>query len=516
MHAMTDPSIPGKNGLRLNPRHVSRWFGIALIPALFVVVVVCSVPLGDIFQMGGDEGYELIKATLMANGYRLYSEIWNDQPPLHSALLAAVFSTYGFEVGAGRALSVLFSALLLLAFTALVRSGAGLAAGWLAVAALFAWPEFLPQSSSVMIEIPSMALAVSSCALTQSAVLSNSRITVGLAGTVFALALETKLTAIIFLPVTLVTLCSKVHGQNVIIECYSTACCERLLTASWPMILRRIRCWGIGLAIGLATLLLLFPEQAGSSLWKTHLSAATAHGPSETMGFKPSDLKPILDLVLLASLSVMWLAVRRDWESAAAPLVFAGTVLGVHMLNRPFWTYYTIHFSMAAAWLIGAGIGSQMRLAAALWPLKARTSRIAAAACTCLVAGTIAWLTTTAVHGCRVGAWIVDHRQRVADAPVIEILKSNARVNRWVFTDSPIHAFHAGLLVPPEVAIVPRKRLWANAHSVGELTACLDRYRPSQILLITDTWKVPLQDYLESHYASRFDLCPGLFHRREE
>jgi hypothetical protein len=39
-------------------------------------------------QIGADEGFELPKATLVINGHPLYSEVWDDQPPLHTHLVA--------------------------------------------------------------------------------------------------------------------------------------------------------------------------------------------------------------------------------------------------------------------------------------------------------------------------------------------------------------------------------------------------------------------------------------------
>jgi hypothetical protein len=48
------------------------------------------IPLGTTVQIGADEGFEVAKATLWLHGHRLYSEVWNDQPPLHTWLVTQV------------------------------------------------------------------------------------------------------------------------------------------------------------------------------------------------------------------------------------------------------------------------------------------------------------------------------------------------------------------------------------------------------------------------------------------
>src|SRR6266404_2532145 len=45
------------------------------------------IPLRTTVQIGADEGFELAKATLCLKGHHLYTEVWNDQPPLHTFLV---------------------------------------------------------------------------------------------------------------------------------------------------------------------------------------------------------------------------------------------------------------------------------------------------------------------------------------------------------------------------------------------------------------------------------------------
>src|SRR5439155_6371516 len=63
--------------------------------SLILLIVVLSlflglqffVPLRTAIKIGADEDWELSKATLVLNGYHFYTEVWNDQPLLHTFII---------------------------------------------------------------------------------------------------------------------------------------------------------------------------------------------------------------------------------------------------------------------------------------------------------------------------------------------------------------------------------------------------------------------------------------------
>src|SRR5437773_4901308 len=59
---------------------------IAILLGVFVLLQ-SRVPLRTAVQIGADEGFEVAKVTLCLHGHKLYSEVWNDQPPLHTWLI---------------------------------------------------------------------------------------------------------------------------------------------------------------------------------------------------------------------------------------------------------------------------------------------------------------------------------------------------------------------------------------------------------------------------------------------
>ncbi len=53
------------------------------------------VPWRSAVMLGADEGFEFTKAYLLSQGVALYDPIWNDQPPLHTAVTALFFVGWG-------------------------------------------------------------------------------------------------------------------------------------------------------------------------------------------------------------------------------------------------------------------------------------------------------------------------------------------------------------------------------------------------------------------------------------
>ncbi len=75
-----------------------RWDLAAAVAFLALVVATCSSALMTAFELGADEHYEVTKAFLWSKGFKLYQEIWNDQPPLLTVVQGLVFKCFGVHV----------------------------------------------------------------------------------------------------------------------------------------------------------------------------------------------------------------------------------------------------------------------------------------------------------------------------------------------------------------------------------------------------------------------------------
>src|ERR1019366_5042547 len=80
-------------GMKLSSSQPGSWRQAAIWLGMFLFLfaaIQSLLPLGTAIQIGADEGFELAKVTLCAHGYKLYTQIWNDQPPLHTFLITQI------------------------------------------------------------------------------------------------------------------------------------------------------------------------------------------------------------------------------------------------------------------------------------------------------------------------------------------------------------------------------------------------------------------------------------------
>ena len=84
-----------------------------LIPLSLFIIVLLFLPSRSQFKFSSDEGLELAKAWLVDQGYDLYDEIWNDQPPLLTYSVVPAIKLFGNRVGASRMVVMIYSSVLL-------------------------------------------------------------------------------------------------------------------------------------------------------------------------------------------------------------------------------------------------------------------------------------------------------------------------------------------------------------------------------------------------------------------
>src|SRR6266498_2311328 len=180
-----------------------RQYRPALILGLLLAAYAtleCFVPLGTAVQIGADEGFNLAKATLCLKGFKLYSEVWNDQPPLHTFLITQLLDHTSGSVLGPRLLTVGFAATLLASLFMLALRVSGLPTAALTTALVIASPGFVELSSSCMLEIPALATGVSALCILMAAPDTKYHVREALAGVFFGAAVQIKLAPAILLP----------------------------------------------------------------------------------------------------------------------------------------------------------------------------------------------------------------------------------------------------------------------------------------------------------------------------
>src|SRR5687768_6407137 len=143
----------------------ARWstLGDVLLPIVIALVFLAFTfsyyPFREKLQFDTDEGLNLMRSMLVTLGYPLYIEVSSDQPPLFTHLLAFVLRVVGFEVNPARLFVLLFSSLLVWSGAQFLQLTWGKLAAILFLPLILMVPQYLRLSTSVMIGVPSIALA---------------------------------------------------------------------------------------------------------------------------------------------------------------------------------------------------------------------------------------------------------------------------------------------------------------------------------------------------------------------
>jgi hypothetical protein len=495
-------SMPSRSlrGNRSICRHPSS--PVALVFALCtsgpIAWILWSIVISgrDAVQIGQDEGFELAKALLMLQGKSLYLDVWNDQPPLHTWMVTWVLKHVSGSMLAPRVLTMLFSTWLACGLGWLAARREGWRVGGLAAGMLVFSPGYLELGCSCMLEIPALAAAMGALvtltwatssvdhrselqSLAQERWLGSARRAgrVGVAGMVFGVAMQIKLTAMLFVPAGALT---------------------------WWLIWRRgTRPWGDwlqgtlwflgGLALSFSAVHLLIGDNSYfSQLWISHFSSGRSfeYGSAQDYPFRWVALVKNWDLSLPALMGCSLIGLRRYRESCLVPIVWLTATLGVMAVHRPWWSYYYVHLAIPMTWLAALALREGWR--------RVDFHRHPA----------VSWLFCVLVLG--IGLWqgarayweVSDMRRlpQIHSSLVIAEMKKYRPYVTAMYSDQPVYSFHAGIPMLPHLAVLPLKRFWSGEMTNAKLEAELRIARPGLILLANDGRETPIEELVRSQY----------------
>jgi 4-amino-4-deoxy-L-arabinose transferase-like glycosyltransferase len=167
---------------------VGRFLVPILLALIFLAFTFAFYPFREKLQFDSDEGLNLMRSMLVTLGHPLYSEVSSDQPPLFTQMLALLFRLVGFEVNPARFLVLLFAALVVWSGAQFLEITWGHLAAILFLPLAIMLPQYLRLSTSVMIGMPSIALAAVSMVFVAFWHRQHRNLWLGLSG--FALALS--------------------------------------------------------------------------------------------------------------------------------------------------------------------------------------------------------------------------------------------------------------------------------------------------------------------------------------
>jgi hypothetical protein len=461
-----------------------------LLPAGWLIGVLAFFPFRFVFEFNPDEGNELMLARLVSEGRVLYAEVYSDHPPVFTYLLSWVFKLTGPGVLAGRLVVLACSTLLIGCAAAYLWFSWGKLHAVLGVCFLALLPYFVPLSSSVMIGLPAIALALA--AFVSFALWHQSRWPPWLAvsAATFALAVGTKLFAVWLM-------------AGLIVAVVAEGILEQ---RPWKRDLAAIALWAllagvlimaIGLAVGPANLHLLFNPHARAHDVVTYVERARTQNIHSYLGAS----WPILSLAALGAIVVI---VRRRWIDLALPAWLLSSYAFL-AFTIPVWYHHQLIVTIPAA-LLAAIFGGEMahRLVEVV---EDRTSNFAGRLPALIGCGLV-------VAAIMIRAIPVLDRFRPnlpnlhagdqlesVDSEVLALMWNYADATHVVITDRPIFAFRLGKDVPPDLALFSEKRLVVGDLHQGDIIADIHAYRPEQVLLT----RFDLPD-VEDELSAGYDL----------
>ncbi len=450
-------------------RHSALVTTTAAVMVLAWFIWAIGRPVGKAFQIGPDEHHEVMKAFLVSNGYKLYDPIWDDQPPLHTLLLAFLFRFFGPTIVIARILAVVFALLLFIRFFLSVKEQNGYCPAAVAIFCLLTAPEVLNLSVSAMLEVPAWAIGLWSLWPLQQCYKSPRFRSVLVSAILFAIALQIKLTAGLLAP----ALCTEIIAIAVVTQGRFSfiALCYTLVWMACVLV--------IFLALGLC-----FGSGYGQA-WTSHFSPEARRSlEMESYAFSIDALLKHKEALCGAALALAAFPFLTKKQNLLFPVVLLVTVGFVHSLHRPWWPFYYLHFAIPLAWLSGYAVIAVQQLSADL-RINCHVHRFSLSDRIGILVST-SLLIVFAIYGgqrLRLEIESLRNRPQIQDSNLVAKMKEAAGRTKWVYTPATMYAFHAHLLVPPELAVLVKKRFWCGQITEMEIANLIRKYQPEQLLL---------------------------------
>lgn len=463
-----------------------------VVPLVFLLIVIFFFPSRTRFEFSSDEGLELMKAMLVEREYSLYGEIWSDQPPLFTDLLAGVIRLFGTKVGAARFLVVGFSCLLLWSAYYFMKLVWGSMTALAGVIMIFLLPKYLSLSAAVMAGLPGISLAMCSLLALSLWHLRRKPIWLILSAIALSLSLLIKLItgflAVIFVLGILAGGFARYKGD-----------------LNWRKLLGPPALW-IAVFAGftlLGGLLLVGPANV-PQLLETHLFAENVEGFRDNAALTINfHLKKVIPLLILALVGTFFSLQGKRWL-VLYPLAWMVTAYGLLLFHSPVWDHHQLLVTIPAAILAASAF---VEAAGLLWRIIrshlhsdpkgllqiAALISLAAVFFTFRLQEPFSLLNPVpSISSSDLGLGADKEaflRKMIKFAPQTE----------WVVTDLPMYAFRAGLPVPPELAVFSLKRVITGNLKEEDVLAAVIKYSPEQVLIGRFEYPI-LERYLAENY----------------
>ena len=477
-----------------------------LSPWMLVALVILFYPFRFAFELDADEGVNLMKSLLVNQGADLYTDVWSDQPPLLTYLIAVLFQVVGVNLTAVRLIILLFSCALFWAAVQYLRAFWGTPHAIVGGLVLILLPSYLRLSVSVMVGLPAIALAMLSFLAMSYWHRDRRKLWLVLSGLALALSVMTKLFTGLLAPLFIAGLIAQEwRGFR--------------RTGSWRDFLTPGVLWtcGFGITSLLIGLISIYPD-GPSQLTVTHWSAqSTEFRDPTTIAEYLSESLPAIFLAVIGSVYVI------QQGRLTGLYLMAWALAGFLLLSQysPVWYHHQLLVTIPVAILAGIAVG-ELLVAVRNRFHKLQVVSVRAAlhvAVAILIPYFAASVLSNSIRE-------LDYRlpnlipppadsREIEAVGMLDVMREYADATNFILTDRPMFAIWLGKPVPPEVAALTGKRLLTGELSQAEIISAIEKYQPEQVALAR--FELPqVEAYLQQHYRLVYKLTDHRLYVRSD
>ena len=441
--------------------------------------------------MDHDEGINLVKAQMFMRGYPLYSEIWNDQPPAFTYMLAGDFHFFGMKANNGRILVLLLACGLIWAMLQYLQQVWGSVHALAGAALLVLLPRFTDLSVSVMVGLPAITFAMFSLLALLQWHTKHRYFWLLFSAAAMALSVLTKIFTGFLAPIFLI---------GILIDEYNRFQHNR----KWQPIITPAFLWGLifALLVVVPAIIVIRPENF-YQIFQDHLTASALEkyrsDPNYYLGPQLIDAIPVL---VLAVFGVIYTLIRKRWLSA---YLISWMAVAFLLLSRhvPVWSHQQLLITIPAAGLAGAAIGESFHDLKKYFLSPVRSYVVIF-----LALMTLAMTVYTGYARIPVTLSAFNTYPSFEDPPpkptasevkFLRKIRQYAPETHWFVTDMPIYAFYANIKVPPDLVVLSSKRVETGDLTEDQIIATIQKYHPEQVLFGRNEFPT-VRKYLEADY----------------
>ena len=352
-------------------------------------------------------------------------------------------------------------------------------------------PRFTDLSVSVMVGLPSIALAMLSLAALVYWHQSHKNIWLVLSALALWASVLTKLFTGFLAPIFLL---------GILIDGYQR---QRDLS-QWRQILRPGFQWGLVLtAVIIVPILLIVRPENIHQLLNDHLISAQVAQFQDPLEY--GLLSQLYEARLILGLAILGLIdsiLQKRWL-ALYPAAWMITAFVLLYNHTPVWSHQQLLITIPAVILAAGAAGDALGRIEGILRRKIRLSasdaiRFASLAVFVLIIQVRTPL-IAAVFNPTPAFQTPPIRETSMEMTVLNRIKQYADDTNWLLTDLPIFAFYADLPVPPNLVVFSNKRVLTESLTEAEVLATLAELQPEQVLFGRVDFP-SVRQYLEEHY----------------